>query len=76
MKINIGVGDRFLRVVIGLIILAFGYFQHSWWGLIGLVPLLTAAIRFCPAYLPFGINTCAKSAEAPKQPGPPPGSPS
>ncbi|MFI5356824.1 MAG: DUF2892 domain-containing protein [Opitutales bacterium] len=75
MKINIGIGDRFLRVVIGLIILAFGYFQRSWWGLIGLLPLLTAAIRFCPAYLPFGLSTCAKAATEEKKPGGQPGSP-
>lgn len=28
--------------------------------LAGLVPLLTATFRFCPAYLPFGLSTCAR----------------
>ena len=31
----------------------------GWWGYIGIVPLLTGTFRVCPAYLPFGINTCA-----------------
>ena len=30
-----------------------------WWGLVGLVPLATGLIGWCPAYLPFGIRTCA-----------------
>jgi hypothetical protein len=28
--------------------------------LVGLVPILTAIVRFCPAYLPFGLSTCAR----------------
>ena len=58
MKTNIGSIDRTLRIVIGLGALATGYFLHSWWGLVGIVPILTAIVRFCPAYLPLGINTC------------------
>jgi hypothetical protein len=44
---------------------------RNWWGLIGLLPLLTAAVRFCPAYVPFGITTC--KTESPKSPVPPGG---
>jgi len=60
MKVNIGSTDRVARIVAGLLILAAGFFFQSWWGLIGLVPLGTAAIGWCPAYLPFGISTCKK----------------
>ncbi len=60
MKPNVGGLDRTLRIVIGLAILGTGLFLKSWWGLVGLGPLLTAALGWCPAYLPFGLSTCAK----------------
>ena len=65
MKPNMGVMDRAVRVVLGIAILAVGYRYHSWWGLIGVVPLLTAVVSWCPLYLPFHVNTGAKGA-APK----------
>ena len=58
MKTNIGSLDRVIRIVIGIGILAAGYHFKSWWALAGLVPLLTAFVRFCPAYVPFGLSTC------------------
>lgn len=58
MKPNIGFTDRIIRVVLGVALLGAGYYFKSWWGLVWLVPLLTAVVRFCPAYLPFGLNTC------------------
>jgi len=60
MKPNIGPLDRALRLIIGLVILGLGYVNGSWWGLVGLLPILTAVIRFCPAYCPFKLNTGAK----------------
>ena len=54
--------DRTLRVIIALVIFAFGYYYQSWWGLIGLLPLLTAFSGFCPAYLPCSISTTKKEA--------------
>lgn len=63
MKTNVGSIDRILRIIAGLAILGAGYYYHSWWGLVGLVPLLTATLRVCPAYLPFGISTCSRPAE-------------
>ncbi len=61
MKQNIGTIDRILRIVIGLALIAYGIINHSWLGAIGAVPLLTAFIRFCPAYLPFGLSTVGKN---------------
>lgn len=58
MKANVGGMDRALRAVIGLAGLAAGVYFKSWWGLLGLVPLATAVVRFCPAYLPFGVSSC------------------
>ena len=63
MKPNIGGVDRTLRVILGIVIIGAGVVFKSWWGLVGLAPLLTAITRLCPAYLPFGISTC--KAETP-----------
>lgn len=60
MKCNIGKTDKAIRIIAGLMIGAAGYYYQSWWGLIGLVPLLTATLSWCPLYIPFGIKTCKK----------------
>ncbi len=57
MKKNVGGCDRKLRVIAGIAILAWGILSGSWLGLIGLVPLGTGMIGWCPAYCPFGIST-------------------
>jgi hypothetical protein len=57
MKCNVGGIDRKLRIVVGLAIIAAGIYFQSWWGVIGMIPLLTGAIGLCPAYLPFGMST-------------------
>jgi hypothetical protein len=55
-----GSGDRVFRGIVGILALAAGLYFQSWWGLIGLIPLGTALVGWCPAYVPFGINTGAK----------------
>ncbi|MCA0422472.1 MAG: DUF2892 domain-containing protein [Proteobacteria bacterium] len=66
MKTNVGGLDRILRMFLGLILIAFaipiGFAQtgYNWIGWIGIIPLATAIFRFCPAYLPFGISSCAR----------------
>jgi hypothetical protein len=60
MKSNIGGADRMVRVVLGVGIIAIGICFKSWWGAIGVVPLFTAAMGWCPAYVPFGISSCRK----------------
>ena len=60
MKTNVGFVDRVVRVILGCAVLGAGYYFKSWWGLVGLVPLLTAFAGFCPAYLPFGLSTCRR----------------
>ena len=59
---NMGSADRMLRIVAGFGILAAGYYFKSWFGLIGLVPLVTAFVSWCPAYVPFGFSTRGKAA--------------
>ena len=59
MQTNVGSLDRIVRVVGGVALIALAATGTvGAWGYIGVVPLLTAAIGWCPAYLPFGINTC------------------
>jgi len=58
MKCNIGTTDRIVRAVIGLIVIAVGYCLGSWWGIIGLLPIFTAATGWCGPYALFGISTC------------------
>jgi hypothetical protein len=73
MKANIGSADRVARVVAGCAVLAAGYYFKSWWGLLGLLPILTAIVRFCPAYVPLGMSTCPKGDKQPESsPGGPP----
>jgi sulfite exporter TauE/SafE len=57
MKCNVGKTDRILRIIAGIAIFALGFYYSSWWGLVGIVPLLTGLIRWCPLYIPFNINT-------------------
>jgi hypothetical protein len=64
MKKNMGSADRVIRGILGVAILAAGFYYKSWFGLIGLVPLATAFISWCPAYLPFGISTCRTPAKS------------
>ena len=60
MKINIGTADRILRFVVGIGLIIWALTGGPVWAWIGIVPILTASFRFCPAYLPFGISTCGK----------------
>jgi len=57
MKRNIGKIDQIVRVIIGIVIIILGICFKSWWGVIGLVPLITAALGYCPLYKPLKINT-------------------
>jgi sulfite exporter TauE/SafE len=60
MKINIGSTERLLRIIAGVVIIGLGLYYGSWWGVIGLVPLLTGLSRFCPLYSMLGMNTCKR----------------
>lgn len=67
MPKNVGTLDRLVRVLVGLGLLAFALrvgfpdTQWNWLGWIGLVPLFTAVVGFCPAYRLLGISTCKAS---------------
>ena len=66
MKPNVGGIDRIVRIVAGVAIVGAGFYFNSWWGLLGIGPLLTATFRFCPAYLPFGVSSCRAKPDEPK----------
>ncbi len=65
MKTNIGSIERILRIVIGLaLVVATAMGQLPVWGYIGIVPLATGLMGWCPPYAIFGISTCkTKAAE-------------
>ena len=63
MKKNEGSLDRLIRLIIGLIVLSLWFVLDGpakYWALLGFVPLLTAAIGWCPFYPLLGINTLGK----------------
>jgi hypothetical protein len=62
MMNNVGGIDRVLRVVFGLVLLSLLFLEGNarWFGLIGLLPLTTALVGWCPAYTLFGLNTCPR----------------
>ena len=58
---NVGGLDKPLRIIVGIVLLALVFVgPHTPWGWIGLVPLLTGLVGFCPLYSLLGINTGAK----------------
>ena len=59
MTKNVGGIDKWLRIGAGAVILALGLFGPlGWWGLIGLVPLVTGLAGTCPLYSVLGLDTC------------------
>lgn len=65
-KLNVGSTDRVVRIVLGVVLIGSAFaFRNSLGNIglgvgvtVGLVLIGTAALRFCPAYLPFGLSTC------------------
>ncbi len=63
MTQNIGNTERILRAIAGLVLIALVFVgPQTVWGWIGIVPLATAIIGWCPPYALFGISTCAKKS--------------
>lgn len=64
MKANVGGIDRILRIVIGLVLIGLTVTGTiGVWGWLGVVPLATGAIGWCPPYAILGFNTCAMKKE-------------
>ena len=66
MKKNVGGVDKILRIVLGVVFIGYAVAGpalgldtgYNVWGWIGIIPLSTALISFCPLYPIFGISTC------------------
>jgi O-antigen ligase len=59
MKCNVGNGDRALRIIVGLALIVMAYTGTiGVWGWIGVIPLMTGVIKFCPLYSILGVKTC------------------
>lgn len=59
MKSNVGGIDRTLRIVVGLALVAWAVMGGPVWAWIGVLPIATGALGWCPVYLPFGLSTCS-----------------
>lgn len=63
MTCNIGNTERLLRAIVGLGIVSLVFIgPQTPWGWLGLIPLATAALGWCPPYALLGINTCTRNA--------------
>lgn len=65
MKRNIGGVDKAVRIAAGLALLSLIFIVEGnarWFGLIGLLPLVTAFVGWCPAYSIIGVSTCSTSS--------------
>ena len=59
MQCNVGKTDKLLRISAGIALLGLGASGLiGWWGLIGVVPLATGLLNWCPAITLLGIKTC------------------
>lgn len=61
MKINVGNTDRIVRIIIGLGLFSLFFLLEGdarYLGLIGIIPLATAAMSRCPLYSIFGLSSC------------------
>jgi len=61
MQCNVGKSERVVRIVAGVAIIAAGVLFQSWWGAIGLIPLVTGLVRYCPAWQMLGVNTASQT---------------
>ncbi len=62
MKLNIGSADRWIRIIVGIVLILLGIFKFEGTGkwvaiIVGLIPLITALIGWCPLYTLLGIST-------------------
>lgn len=66
MPKNLSTADRIARLMIGAVIIWLGFTYRSWWSLIGMIPVATGLIGWCPFYKLFHICTCKKLKEEAK----------
>ena len=66
MEKNMGTIDRIARIALGVVLIALVFVgPQTPWGWIGVIPLATAFIGWCPAYRLLGIRTCSVEQTTP-----------
>jgi hypothetical protein len=60
MKKNVGNFDKAIRIILGLSLIGFAVISQNWWGLIGIIPLLTGIMNYCPIYGLIKVSTVQK----------------
>jgi len=60
MQCNVSRPEQIIRVSTGVAIVVAGVMFHSWWGIVGLIPLATGLVRWCPIYQALGLRPGAK----------------
>ncbi|MBE0508405.1 MAG: DUF2892 domain-containing protein [Marinospirillum sp.] len=58
MSKNVGTLDKGVRLILALLFFAAGFYYQSVWGLVGLIPLVTALVGWCPLYRLLGLSSC------------------
>ena len=58
MKTNVGGADKIIRILVGLALIAWALFGGPVWAWIGIVPLATGLMGWCPLYPMLGLSTC------------------
>jgi len=62
VKKNVGTIDRSLRIIIGIVLISLAFIgPQTAWGWVGVIPLATALIGWCPLYKIIGISSCQVS---------------
>ena len=61
MKANVGGADKVIRIILGIVLISLVFVgPKTQWGWIGLVPLLTGLLSWCPLYTVIGFSSCKK----------------
>ena len=55
MHLKVGGIDQILRIVLGVVICTIGVIFNNWWGMAGLIPLVTGTMSWCPLYNLVGL---------------------
>ena len=67
MNVNVGGADKVIRIVAGIVVVSLFFVLKGdarWLGLIGVVPLATGLVGYCPLYSVLRLSTCAKTRHA------------
>lgn len=64
MKANMGKADKSIRLILGVVIILLGLYFQTWWGVVGVIPIVTSFISWCPVYTPFRFSTISKHKDS------------